>query len=85
MAKSSLCGSHDRRPLDILVNDAAILDATPISKLTRERFRQVQDINQNGALRATPGLLDLLRKSAHGRVVDIASILGVCGAADSVP
>lgn len=70
--------------LDILVNNAAILDATPLDQLTRERFRQVQDINENGALWMVQGLLGLLQKSGHGRVVNIASILGVRGTPDSV-
>jgi NAD(P)-dependent dehydrogenase (short-subunit alcohol dehydrogenase family) len=71
--------------LDILVNNAAVLDATPLAKLSRERFRQVQEVNQNGALWVTMGMLDLLRRSEHGRIVNIASILGVRGTADSVP
>jgi len=70
--------------LDVLVNNAAILDATPLEKLTRDRFEEVQRINQDGALWVTLGLLPLLRRSAKGRVVNIASILGVRGAADSV-
>ena len=70
--------------LDILVNNAAILDATPLEQLTRERYRQVQDVNENGALWMIQGMLGLLRQSVHGRVVNIASILGVRGTADSV-
>lgn len=69
---------------DILVNNAAILDATPLEKLTRERFRKVQEINENGALWMVQGLHALLRKSRHARIVNIASILGVRGTADSV-
>ncbi len=71
--------------VDILVNNAAILDATPIGQLTRERFRRVQEVNENGALWMVQGLLGLLRRSAYGRVVNIASILGVRGTADSIP
>lgn len=70
--------------LDILVNNAAILDATPLANLTRERFRQVQEINENGALYMVMGLLPLLRKSGAPRIVNIASILGVRGTADSI-
>ena len=36
--------------LDIVVNNAAILDATPLSRLTRARFQEVQSVNQDGAL-----------------------------------
>jgi NAD(P)-dependent dehydrogenase (short-subunit alcohol dehydrogenase family) len=70
--------------LDILVNNAAILDATPLSRLTRARFEEVQAINQNGALWVTQAVLPLLRRSAHARIVNIASILGVRGTVDSV-
>ncbi|HVX80890.1 MAG TPA: SDR family oxidoreductase [Devosiaceae bacterium] len=70
--------------LDIVVNNAAILDATPIDRLTRERFDQVTRVNQNGALWVTLAMLELLRRSPAGRVVNIASILGVRGTADSV-
>lgn len=71
--------------LDILVNNAAILDATPIGALTRSRFEQVQQINQNAALWVTLAMLPQLRASSCGRVVNIASIMGLRGSADSVP
>ena len=70
--------------LDILVNNAAILDATPLASLTRARFEEVQPINQNGALWVSGSALPLLRRSAYARIINIASILGVRGAADSV-
>jgi NAD(P)-dependent dehydrogenase (short-subunit alcohol dehydrogenase family) len=70
--------------LDVLVNNAAILDATPIGALTRERFEEVGRVNQDGPLWVTLAMLPLLRRSCAGRVVNIASILGVRGSADSV-
>jgi NAD(P)-dependent dehydrogenase (short-subunit alcohol dehydrogenase family) len=70
--------------VDILVNNAAILDATPLVKLTRPRFDQVQQINQNAALWLTQALLPHLRASGRGRVVNVASIMGLRGSADSV-
>lgn len=74
----------DHGRLDILVNNAAILDGTPLDRLTRQRYDLVQQVNQNGALWTTLGLLDLLKASGQGRVVNIASILGVRASQDSV-
>jgi NAD(P)-dependent dehydrogenase (short-subunit alcohol dehydrogenase family) len=71
--------------VDILVNNAAILDATPIDDLTRARFDQVQQINQNAALWVTHAMLPQLRASGRGRVLNIASIMGLRGSADSLP
>jgi len=70
---------------DVLVNNAAILDATPLAELGMERFRAVQAVNLDGALAATLALLPLLRRSTSGRILNIASILGVRGQRDTVP
>lgn len=71
--------------LDILINNAAILDGTPTSQLTRARFSQVQEINENAALWVTLAFTQALRRSRAPRVVNVASIMGVRGSADSLP
>jgi NAD(P)-dependent dehydrogenase (short-subunit alcohol dehydrogenase family) len=72
---------------EILVNNAAILDATATDKLTMARYRQVIEINMNGAVRVTLALLPLLRQGGRQgrRVLNIASIMGLRGSRDSLP
>lgn len=70
--------------LDVLVNNAAILDNTPLDNLSRDRFSQVQNINQNSVLWMTLAMRPLLKRSGAARVVNVASILGVLGTPDSV-
>lgn len=71
--------------LDILVNNAAVLDATPYASLTMQRYRKVLDINLNGALEVVFASVPLMRKSARGgRILNIASIMGVRGSRDSL-
>jgi NAD(P)-dependent dehydrogenase (short-subunit alcohol dehydrogenase family) len=69
---------------DILVNNAAILDATPLAALDMARFRHVQSVNLEGALRLTLAMLPLLRRSRAGRILNIASIMGLRGSRDSL-
>lgn len=70
----------------ILVNCAAILDMTPLDRMTMEHYRRVIDINQDGAIRVTLRFLPLIRAAPEGRrIVNISSIMGVRGQRDSIP
>ena len=66
-----------RGRVDILVNNAGIaLDWYAPSELTAEVFQKTFETNVFGAFRVTRGLLPLLKKSKHGRIVNISSGLG---------
>jgi NAD(P)-dependent dehydrogenase (short-subunit alcohol dehydrogenase family) len=63
--------------LDILVNNAGIaLDWFPASELTVETFQQTFDTNVFGVFRVTKAFIPLLKKSGHGRIVNVSSGLG---------
>jgi NAD(P)-dependent dehydrogenase (short-subunit alcohol dehydrogenase family) len=70
---------------DILVNNAAILDATRFESLTLDRFQAVMDVNLNGTLRVVLALAPLMGKLGNGRIINIASIMGVRGSTASIP
>jgi NAD(P)-dependent dehydrogenase (short-subunit alcohol dehydrogenase family) len=63
--------------LDILVNNAGIaVDWVPGSESAVEEFQKTFDTNVFGVFRVTKSLLPLLKKSRHGRIVNISSGLG---------
>jgi NAD(P)-dependent dehydrogenase (short-subunit alcohol dehydrogenase family) len=63
--------------LDILVNNAGIaLDWFPASELTVETLQKTFETNVFGVFRVTKALLPLLKKSQHGRIVNVSSGLG---------
>lgn len=71
---------------EILVNNAAISDGTPTGKLTMARYHEVIRVNQDGAVRMCLAFVPLLKKArTGGRILNIASIMGVRGWPDSVP
>ncbi len=70
--------------LDVLVNNAAILDVSPIDGLTIERFREVTRVNLDGALVCSLAAIPLMERSG-GRILMTASIMGLAGSPDSVP
>jgi NAD(P)-dependent dehydrogenase (short-subunit alcohol dehydrogenase family) len=71
--------------LDILVNNAAILDMTAYNDMTIERFIAVHDVNLNGAMRMTLAMVPLMRKSKAGpSILNIASVNGLRGSRDSL-
>lgn len=73
---------HSR--LDVLVNNAAILDSSPIGELTVDRFREVTRVNLDGALVCTLAAVPLMERTG-GRILMTASIMGLVGSPDSVP
>jgi len=84
---AALAGRIDERNgrLDILVNNAAILDMTPYQDLTIESFMRVHDVNLNGMVRVTLAMVPLMRKCVAGaRILNIASVNGIRGSRDSL-
>ena len=71
--------------LDILVNNAAILDATAFNDLTYDRFSRVLRVNLDSVLICTVAAARFLAKSPCARILNIASIMGLRGSRDSVP
>jgi NAD(P)-dependent dehydrogenase (short-subunit alcohol dehydrogenase family) len=71
--------------LDILVNNGAMLDATPFSQLTYERYQQVLRVNLDGALICTVAAVRHLARSPVARILNIASLMGLRGSRDSIP
>jgi NAD(P)-dependent dehydrogenase (short-subunit alcohol dehydrogenase family) len=70
---------------EILVNNAAILDAAGVDAMSFDHYRMVMDINQDGAIRVTLALLPLMRKAdAARRILNIVSIQGMRGTRDSL-
>jgi NAD(P)-dependent dehydrogenase (short-subunit alcohol dehydrogenase family) len=70
--------------LDILVNNAAILDGSSLESLTASRAAEVWQVNAWGAIACVRGLLPLLEKSGSARVVNIASVNGLRGTTTSL-
>ena len=65
--------------IDILVNNAAISDDTPIDDLTDERWRHVLAVNLDSVLHCTRAALPSLRKSPCASIVNISSVQGIRG------
>jgi NAD(P)-dependent dehydrogenase (short-subunit alcohol dehydrogenase family) len=63
--------------LDILVNNAGIGEwGTKASDVSLAKVREVYETNLFGPIALTQAMLPLLRKSKHGRIVNVSSSLG---------
>jgi NAD(P)-dependent dehydrogenase (short-subunit alcohol dehydrogenase family) len=72
--------------LDILVNNAAILDIIEFEKLTPAHHARVIEVNLNGAVRVSLAMAPLLRRAGNGgRILNIASVNGLRGSRDNIP
>ena len=71
--------------LDILVNNAAILDMTTWDELTYARFGEVLRVNLDGALLCAMAAVPALERAGGGRILNTASIMGLVGSKESIP
>ncbi len=65
--------------LDILVNNAGITRDTLMMRMSDEQWAQVMDVNLTAAMRLMRGSLRGMMKARWGRIVNVASVVGVIG------
>lgn len=65
--------------LDAVVTCAGVIDVSPIETMTRAQWDRIIDVNLTGTFLVVREALPLLRESARGRVVCIASDAGKTG------
>lgn len=71
--------------IDILINSAGINIRGPIDELSAEQFEEVMNINVNGTWKACRAVIPHMKAAAYGRIVNLASTLGVVGLANRTP
>jgi NAD(P)-dependent dehydrogenase (short-subunit alcohol dehydrogenase family) len=63
-------------PVELLVNNAGIIQVGPLESLTLEDFQQAMDVNYFGTVHTTLAVLPAMRERRGGRIVNITSIGG---------
>lgn len=71
--------------VDILINNAGINIRGPIDELTYDEFRQVQQVNVDGLWLCAKAVIPHMKEAGYGRIVNLASTLGVVGLANRTP
>jgi 3-hydroxybutyrate dehydrogenase len=65
--------------IDILVNNAGISGRTPISDPDNSRWEAILATNLTGAYLCSKHVLGVMKDHAHGRVINLSSVLGRFG------
>ena len=65
--------------LDILVNNAGLTRDTLMMRMKNEDWDKVLSVNLGAAFKLSRGCLRTMMKKRHGRIINIASIVGVTG------
>lgn len=71
--------------LDILINNAGINIRGPIDELTFEDFRAVQQVNVDAVWSACRSAIPRMKENGSGRIINLASTLGLVGLANRTP
>ncbi|HEV8614571.1 MAG TPA: SDR family oxidoreductase [Methylomirabilota bacterium] len=71
-------------PVDVLVNNAGVLDPGPLVRLRAEAIQRMLAVNLAGPLLVTRAVLPAMLRRRAGAIVNVASLLGKTGLADYV-
>ena len=65
--------------LDLVVNNAGIMEDARLGMITEEMLNRVLDVNTAGALRVLQGAARLIGRKGGGAIVNVASLVGLRG------
>ncbi|WP_437224226.1 SDR family NAD(P)-dependent oxidoreductase [Planctomicrobium sp. SH661] len=71
--------------IDILINNAGINIRGPMEELTLEQFQEVQRINVEGPWLCSRAVVKGMKQAGSGRIIHLASTLGMVGLANRTP
>lgn len=71
--------------IDILINNAGINIRGPIDELTLEEFEEVQKVNVTGPWLCVRSVVPHMKKAGYGRIINLASTLGLVGLSNRTP
>ncbi len=71
--------------IDILFNNAGVNIRGPIDELTYEQFQEVERTNVDGVWLTSKAIIPHMKKAGYGRIINMASTLGVVGLSDRTP
>ncbi|MFF2840541.1 SDR family NAD(P)-dependent oxidoreductase [Paenarthrobacter sp. NPDC057981] len=77
--------AEDMGGLDVLVNNAGILEGKDWVNLDEEEFDRVMDINVKGVFLATQAAAKVMIPRRRGSIINMASIASYKGSADYIP
>jgi NAD(P)-dependent dehydrogenase (short-subunit alcohol dehydrogenase family) len=71
--------------IDILINSAGINIRGPIDELKLEDFNKVMEVNVTGTWLCSRAVMPYMKKSKTGKIINLASTLGLVGLANRTP
>lgn len=67
--------------IDVLVNNAGIANAAPITEFTPDMWRKIIDINLTGTFLGIHAVSPVMAKAGRGSIINISSVEGMRGSA----
>ena len=71
-------------PVSVLINNAGIVDYSPIETMEESHYRRVIDVNQVSVFLGMKSVLASLKRGGGGSIINISSVAGIIGIANAL-
>jgi 3alpha(or 20beta)-hydroxysteroid dehydrogenase len=71
-------------PVNVLVNNAAIVRSVSVAECTPALYREIIEVNQVGAFIGLKAVIEPMRAAQGGSIINISSIGGIVGSANAI-
>jgi NADP-dependent 3-hydroxy acid dehydrogenase YdfG len=71
--------SFDHQPIDLLINNAGLVNCKRLEETTPDRIRKLFEVNTLGAFWTIKAVLPEMKERNRGHIINVASIAGLIG------
>jgi NAD(P)-dependent dehydrogenase (short-subunit alcohol dehydrogenase family) len=81
--RAAVAAADEFGGIDVMVNNAGVIQETPFLEVTEDEFEQVMDVNLRGTFFGAQAAAEAMVERGEGCIINLSSVAGIRGAANN--